>query len=46
VAVADIRERWRTSLIEATPESAVEHEHGGDVLGRLTCGTDTGAFYR
>jgi hypothetical protein len=39
VAVSDIRERWRTSLIEATTAWA-------DVLGRLIWGTDTGAFYR
>ena len=46
MAVSDIRERWRTSLIEATPDWAVEHEHVADVLGRLIWGTDTGAFYR
>ena len=46
MAVSDIRERWRTSLIEATPDWAVEYEHVADVLGRLIWGTDTGAFYR
>ncbi|HUE27308.1 MAG TPA: methyltransferase domain-containing protein [Solirubrobacteraceae bacterium] len=43
----DIRERWRTSFIEATTyDWAVEHEHVAGVLGRLIWGTDTGAFYR
>ena len=46
MAVSDIRERWRTRLIEATPDWAVEHEHVADVLGRLIWGTDTGAFHR
>jgi hypothetical protein len=47
VAVPDIRERWRTSLIEATTyDWAVEHEHVAGVLGRLIWGTDTSAFYR
>ena len=44
--MADIRERWRTSLIDVTPDWAVEHDHVTDVLGRLIWGTDTGAFYR
>jgi len=36
VAVSDIRERWRTSFIEAsTHDWAVEHEHVAGVLGRL-----------
>jgi SAM-dependent methyltransferase len=43
----DLRERWRTSLIEATIyDWAVEHEHVAGVLGRLIWGTDTAAFYR
>ena len=43
----DIRERWRTSFIEATTyDWAVEHEHVAGVLGRLIWGTDTAAFYR
>lgn len=43
----DIRERWRTSLIEATAyDWAVEHEHVAGLLGRLIWGTDTAAFYR
>jgi SAM-dependent methyltransferase len=47
VAVPDIRERWRTSLIEATAyDWAVEHEQIAGVLGRLIWGTDTSAFYR
>ncbi len=46
MAVSDIRERWRTSLIEGTTDWAVEHEHVADVLGRLIWGTDTGAVYR
>jgi SAM-dependent methyltransferase len=45
--VPDIRERWRTSFIEATSyDWAVEHEHVASVLGRLLWGTDTAAFYR
>jgi hypothetical protein len=37
VSVPDIRERWRTSFIEAsTYDSAVEHEHVAALLGRLT----------
>jgi SAM-dependent methyltransferase len=45
--VPDIRERWRTSFIEATAyNSVVEHEHIAGVLGRLIWGTDTSAFYR
>src|SRR5437763_13765803 len=45
--VPDLRERWRTSLIEATTyDWAVEHEHIAGVLGRLIWGTDTAAFYR
>jgi ubiquinone/menaquinone biosynthesis C-methylase UbiE len=45
--VSDLRERWRTSLIEATTyDWAVEHEHVAGVLGRLVWGTDTSAFYR
>src|SRR2546421_2822505 len=44
--VPDLRERWRTSLIEATTyDWAVEHEHIAGVLGRLIWGTDTAAFY-
>jgi SAM-dependent methyltransferase len=47
VAVPDLRERWRTSFIEATTyDWAVEHEHVAGVLGRLIWGTDTAAFYR
>jgi hypothetical protein len=43
----DLRERWRTSFIEAnTYDWAVEHEHVAGVLGRLIWGTDTSAFYR
>jgi hypothetical protein len=39
--VPDIRERWRTSLIEATAyDWAVEHEHIAGVLGRVIWGTD------
>jgi hypothetical protein len=46
VAVPDIRERWRTSFIEAsTYDGAVEHERAAGVLGRLIWDTDT-AFYR
>jgi SAM-dependent methyltransferase len=45
--VPDLRERWRTSFIEATAyDWAVEHEHVAGVLGRLIWGTDTAAFYR
>lgn len=44
--VPDLRERWRTSFIEATTyDWAVEHEHVAGVLGRLIWGTDTAAFY-
>jgi len=47
VAVPDLRERWRTSFIEATTyDWAVEHEHVAGVLGRLVWGTETSAFYR
>jgi ubiquinone/menaquinone biosynthesis C-methylase UbiE len=47
VAVPDIRERWRTSSIEATTyDWAVEHERVAGLLGRLIWGTDTSAFYR
>lgn len=43
----DLRERWRTSFIEATAyDWTVEHEHVAAVLGRLIWGTDTAAFYR
>jgi SAM-dependent methyltransferase len=43
----DLRERWRTSVIEATTyDWAVEHEHVAGLLGRLIWGTDTSAFYR
>ena len=43
----DLRERWRTSFIEATTyDWAVEHEHVAGVLGRVIWGTDTSAFYR
>ena len=46
-AVPDLRERWRTSFIEATAyDWAVEHEHVAGVLGRLIWGTNTAAFYR
>jgi len=45
--VPDLRERWRTSFIEASAyDWAVEHEHIAGVLGRLVWGTDTSAFYR
>jgi SAM-dependent methyltransferase len=44
--VSDLRERWRTSFIEATTyDWAVEHEQVAGVLGRLIWGTDTSAFY-
>jgi SAM-dependent methyltransferase len=44
--VPDLRERWRTSFIEATTyDWAVEHEHIAGVVGRLIWGTDTAAFY-
>jgi SAM-dependent methyltransferase len=47
VPVPDLRERWRTSFIEATTyDWAVEHEHVAGVLGCLIWGTDTSAFYR
>ena len=43
----DLRERWRTSWLEATAyDSLIEHEHLARVLGRLIWGTDTSAFYR
>ena len=43
----DLRERWRTSRLEASAyDWAVEHEHVAVVLGRLIWGTDTSAFYR
>jgi SAM-dependent methyltransferase len=43
----DLRERWRTSFIEAvTYDWAVEHERVARVLGRAIWGTDTSAFYR
>ena len=43
----DIRERWRTSFIEATAyDSVIEHEHLARGLGQLVWGTDTSAFYR
>ena len=46
-SVPDLRERWRTSFIEATTyDWAVEHEHVAGVLGRLIWGTDSSAFYR
>jgi ubiquinone/menaquinone biosynthesis C-methylase UbiE len=45
--VPDIRERWRTSLIEATTyDWAVEHEQIAGVFGRLMWDTDTSRFYR
>jgi SAM-dependent methyltransferase len=45
-AVPELRERWRTSFIEATTyDWAVEHERVAAVLGRLIWGTDTAAFY-
>jgi SAM-dependent methyltransferase len=44
--VPNLRERWRTSFIEATTyDWAVEHEQIAGVLGRLIWGTDTAAFY-
>jgi SAM-dependent methyltransferase len=44
--VPELRERWRTSFIEATTyDWAVEHERVAAVLGRLIWGTDTAAFY-
>ena len=47
MTVPDIRERWRTSFIEAsTHDWAVEHEHVAGILGRLIWGTDTATFYR
>ena len=47
MAVPDVRERWRTSFIEAsTYDWTGEHEHVVGVLGRLIWGTDTAAFYR
>jgi hypothetical protein len=46
-ATPDVRERWRTSFIEATSyDWAIEHEHVAGVLGRLIWGTDTSVFYR
>jgi ubiquinone/menaquinone biosynthesis C-methylase UbiE len=43
----DLRERWRTSWLEATAyDSVIEHEHLARVLGQLIWGTDTSAFYR
>jgi SAM-dependent methyltransferase len=43
----DLRERWRTSFIEATTyDWAVEHEQVACLLGRVIWGTDTSAFYR
>src|SRR5260370_25896359 len=46
-SMPDLRERWRTSFIEATTyDWAVEHQHIARVLGRLIRGTDTAAFYR
>jgi SAM-dependent methyltransferase len=43
----DLRDRWRTSFIEATTyDWAMEHEHIAGVLGRLVWGTDISAFYR
>jgi len=45
--VPDLRQRWRTSFIEATTyDWAVEHERLAGVLGRLIWGTHTAAFYR
>jgi SAM-dependent methyltransferase len=45
--VPDIRERWRTSFIEATTyDWAVEHEQIARLFGRLIWDTDTAAFYR
>jgi len=45
--MADLRERWRTSRVEATAyDWAVEHEHVARGLGWLVWGTDTSAFYR
>ena len=47
MTVPDLRERWRTSFLEATTyDWAVEHERVAGVLGRLIWGTDTAAFYR
>ena len=46
MAVSDIRERWRTGLIEATTyDWAAEHEHVARALGRPVWGTETSAFY-
>jgi SAM-dependent methyltransferase len=43
----DLRERWRTSSVEATTyDWAVEHEQVAGLLGRLIWGTDMSAFYR
>src|SRR6266436_232477 len=43
----DLRERWRTSWLEATAyDSVIEHENLARVLGQLVWGTDTSAFYR
>jgi SAM-dependent methyltransferase len=45
--VPDLRERWRTSWLEATAyDSVIEHENLARVLGQLIWGTDTSAFYR
>jgi SAM-dependent methyltransferase len=42
----NLRERWRTSFIEATAyDWVIEHEHIAGVLARLAWGTDTAAFY-
>jgi SAM-dependent methyltransferase len=44
--VSDLRERWRSSIIEATTyDWAVEHEYVAGLMGRLIWGTDTSAFY-
>lgn len=45
--MSDLRERWRTSSIEATAyDWAIEHEHVAGVLARLAWDTDTSVFYR
>lgn len=43
----DLRERWRTSWLEATAfDSVIEHEHLARVIARLTWGVDAGGLYR
>src|ERR1700739_655830 len=44
-SMPDLRERWRTSWLEASAYDAViEHERLARVLGELVWGTDTSAF--